>query len=186
MTVWGQAIVPSLKTAFLSIGVTLQVRPMTHDMLKNTLAAFGARVSIISIPAVCFPWPENRDMCRRNHSVHGESQVTKVCVTALINNTYHAQVHYSREGSTDDLVVDSRPSDALNLAVRFGAPVYVNKVVADKMASPLHSFERKSEAPSEIVKSCKDALKRYHDPTVVHKINLEIAIAENRFEDATQ
>ena len=159
---------------------------MTHDMLKNTLAAFGARVSPIEISLVCYPWPENRDEYRKDHSVHGALQVTKVCVTALINNTYHAQVHYSREGSTDDLVVDSRPSDALNLAVRFGAPVYVNKVVADKMASPMHSFERKSEAPSEIVKSCKDALKRYHDPTVVHKINLEIAIAENRFEDATQ
>lgn len=113
-------------------------------------------------------------------------QVTKVCITALIENTYHARVHYTKEGSLEEVVVDSRPSDALNMAVRFGSPIYINRVVADKMAHPIGSFERKSEIPSDVLKSCKDALKRYHDPTVVHKVNLQIAIQENRFEDATK
>ena len=59
-------------------------------------------------------------------------QVTKVCVNALVGNTFHGRVHYLKTGpgaaEAEEVVVDSRPSDAINLAVRFGAPLYVNKV----------------------------------------------------------
>lgn len=58
--------------------------------------------------------------------------MTKVCVTALIGNTYHARVHMSTSGkdaSSSEVDIDARPSDAINLAVRFNAPVYVNKQV---------------------------------------------------------
>lgn len=115
-------------------------------------------------------------------------QVTKVCITALVENTYHARVYYAKEGSKEEIVVDSRPSDALNLAIRFSAQVYINRAVADKMAHPMGSFERKAEAevPSNVSKSCKEVLKRFHDPTVVHKVNLQIAIKENRFEDCAK
>ena len=59
-------------------------------------------------------------------------QVTKVRVTALVGNTYHARVHMSTSGKdacTNEVDIDARPSDAINLAVRFNAPVYVNKQV---------------------------------------------------------
>jgi len=49
-------------------------------------------------------------------------------VTAFINNTYHSLVQYeSRAPGAPLVAVDSRPSDAINLALRFGAPVYVHK-----------------------------------------------------------
>ena len=60
------------------------------------------------------------------------SQVTKVRVTALVGNTYHARVHMSTSGKdacSNEVDIDARPSDAINLAVRFNAPVYVNKQV---------------------------------------------------------
>lgn len=115
-------------------------------------------------------------------------QVAKVCITALVENTYHARVHYLKEGSSQEIIVDARPSDALNLARRFNAPIYINRAVSDRMSHPLGAFERKAEAevPAEIQRSCREALKRYHDPTVVHKINMQIAIQENRFEDAAK
>lgn len=53
-------------------------------------------------------------------------------VTALVGNTYHARVHMSTSGKnacTNEVDIDARPSDAINLAVRFNAPVYVNKQV---------------------------------------------------------
>lgn len=59
-------------------------------------------------------------------------QVTKVRVTSLVGNTYFARVHLSpsgRNGSTQEVDIDARPSDAINLAVRFNAPVYVSKQV---------------------------------------------------------
>lgn len=41
-----------------------------------------------------------------------------MCITALVEQTYFASVHYARAGHTDEIVIDSRPSDAINLAVR--------------------------------------------------------------------
>lgn len=112
--------------------------------------------------------------------------MTKVCITALVDVTFHARVHCARSGSTEEIVLDSRPSDALNLAVRYSAPIYINKAVADKVASPMSNYESRHEVPSEIETMCREALKRYHDPTVVHKMNMQIAIEEDRFEDAAK
>lgn len=52
-------------------------------------------------------------------------------MTEIIANTYYARVHVSRAGDPPHEVdVDARPSDAINLAVRFGAPVYISKKIA--------------------------------------------------------
>lgn len=52
-------------------------------------------------------------------------------MTEIISNTYYARVHVSRGGDPPHEVdVDARPSDAINLAVRFGAPVYISKKIA--------------------------------------------------------
>jgi bifunctional DNase/RNase len=66
----------------------VQGRPLTHDLMKNTLEALGFRV-------------------------------TKVRITALVGNTYHARVHYARarglkatDGMAAEVDVDARPSGA--------------------------------------------------------------------------
>lgn len=54
-------------------------------------------------------------------------------VTSFVSNTYHALVHFEGgDGGGISAQVDSRPSDAINLALRSGAPVYVsNKVCSN-------------------------------------------------------
>jgi bifunctional DNase/RNase len=59
-------------------------------------------------------------------------QVTKVCVTELCGKTYLARVHlasYGKDAAIQEADIDARPSDAINMALRFRAPVYVNKEV---------------------------------------------------------
>ncbi len=51
----------------------------------------------------------------------------QVEVTDLKDNTYFATLRLSREGK--ELLVDSRPSDAIALAVRFGAPILISERV---------------------------------------------------------
>jgi bifunctional DNase/RNase len=49
-------------------------------------------------------------------------------VTEMRDNTFFARIFYA--GPTGEVTdVDARPSDAINLAVRFGAPIYVAKQV---------------------------------------------------------
>ncbi|EFN60008.1 hypothetical protein CHLNCDRAFT_133176 [Chlorella variabilis] len=145
------------------------LRPLTHDLMKNTLEVLGFRV-------------------------------TKVRITALVGNTYHARVHYARgrgPGKAEagaampaEVDVDARPSDAVNLAVRFGAAIYVNKEVAAKMSHPVHMYEADphgggtTEQHSDVVRSCREEIMAYNDPTIMYKLQMQLAIADERFEDA--
>ncbi|BDA46041.1 probable bifunctional nuclease 1 [Coccomyxa sp. Obi] len=131
-------------------------RPMTHDFMKLALDTLGFRV-------------------------------TKVCVTSLVGNTYLARVHLSpsgRDASAREVDIDARPSDAINLAVRYNAPMYVSKQVANKMGSSAQQFAETPESHQEIQRSCRKAKQSYHDPTIVHRLNLQVAIAEERYDDA--
>lgn len=56
--------------------------------------------------------------------------VTRVVITDLRNNTYYATVHLTSGGTPMEL--DSRPSDAIALAVRAKVPVYAEERVFEK------------------------------------------------------
>ncbi|MBI4644529.1 MAG: tRNA (N6-isopentenyl adenosine(37)-C2)-methylthiotransferase MiaB [Deltaproteobacteria bacterium] len=57
-------------------------------------------------------------------------QVTRVEVCDLRDNTYFALIHLNREGQ--EVTIDARPSDAIALALRVKAPIYVAEVVIQK------------------------------------------------------
>jgi bifunctional DNase/RNase len=57
-------------------------------------------------------------------------QVTRVEVCDLRDNTYFALIHLNREG--EESTIDARPSDAIALALRVKAPIYVAEVVIQK------------------------------------------------------
>jgi bifunctional DNase/RNase len=61
------------------------------------------------------------------------ARVSKVVVNDLKENTFYAVIHL-RLG-TNDLTVDSRPSDAIALALRVDAPIYVDEEVLNKAES---------------------------------------------------
>jgi bifunctional DNase/RNase len=56
--------------------------------------------------------------------------VTKVVITDLRNNTYYATVHLTSAGAAMEL--DSRPSDAIALAIRAKVPVFAEDRVFEK------------------------------------------------------
>ena len=56
--------------------------------------------------------------------------VTKAVITDLRDNTYYATLYLSASGATMEL--DSRPSDALALAIRAKAPVFADDRVFEK------------------------------------------------------
>jgi hypothetical protein len=85
-------------------------RPMTHDLLRNVLAEFGAAVESIA-------------------------------VTELRENTFYAVIHVMINGRRH--AIDSRPSDAISLALRTGSPIFVARRVLEQSSVV---SERKSEA----------------------------------------
>lgn len=57
-------------------------------------------------------------------------RVEKVEVNDLADNTFYARIHLTCGGK--EHIIDSRPSDAIALALRVGAPIYVDRSVIDK------------------------------------------------------
>ncbi|MDQ3002539.1 MAG: bifunctional nuclease family protein [Fibrobacterota bacterium] len=55
-------------------------------------------------------------------------EVTKVQVTSLAENTFFGRVYFKKEG-IEDMDIDARPSDAIALALRYKAPIFVHKDV---------------------------------------------------------
>ncbi len=86
-----------------AIAVRLQdvsvARPLTHDLLRNTIEQLGGKVSY-------------------------------VLVNDLTNDTFFATIVLDVNGQS--MEIDSRPSDAIALAVRAEAPIYVDEGVLDR------------------------------------------------------
>lgn len=74
--------------------------------------------------------------------------VESVEITELKENTYYAIVHINIGGR--ELVVDSRPSDAIALALRTKSPIFVAKAVLEA-SSVLQQSEEAKEAAVENV-----------------------------------
>jgi bifunctional DNase/RNase len=60
------------------------------------------------------------------------AEVTRVTVTELRENTFFAQITVQLDGS--EIEVDSRPSDAIALAIRADAPIYAAESVIEESA----------------------------------------------------
>src|SRR5947209_2886396 len=71
-----------------------------------------------------------------------------ISITELKENTYYALVHISLAGR--QLMIDSRPSDAIALALRTKSPIYVAKAVLEA-SSVLQQNEEGKEAAVENV-----------------------------------
>jgi uncharacterized protein len=59
-------------------------------------------------------------------------QVVRIAVTELRENTFYAQITVQQDGSEID--IDSRPSDAIALAIRSDAPIFVADDVIEESA----------------------------------------------------
>jgi bifunctional DNase/RNase len=73
-------------------------------------------------------------------------QVHRVVVTSLSNEVFYARISASSNGRQLD--IDARPSDAIAVAVRVGAPIFVADEVLDK-AGVLPENEREGEEAGE-------------------------------------
>ena len=84
-----------------------------------------------------------------------DAKCTQVSVTELRENTFFASITIQANGR--ELEIDSRPSDALALAVRSGAPIYAAEEV---IAESAIEFEHEVEDTEEVVEKFKDFLDR--------------------------
>ena len=78
---------------------------------------------------IAFERPMTHDLFK-NFSDFLKIDVTKIEVNDLRDNTYFAIIHFIQQES--NFTMDARPSDAIAIALRFKAPIYVDDRVIEK------------------------------------------------------
>ena len=81
------------------------------------------------LQGVTVPRPLTHDLLRSVIDALGAT-VGSIVVSELKNDTFYAKIILNVDGG--QMEIDSRPSDALALAVRTEAPIYAEEVVLDK------------------------------------------------------
>ena len=76
------------------------------------------------------------------------AQVNHILVSDLSDDTFYAKIILQQDGG-DRREIDSRPSDAIALAVRTGAPIYAEDEVIDKAGVHLDKESGKAVIPSD-------------------------------------
>jgi bifunctional DNase/RNase len=116
-----------------------------------------------------FPRPSSHTLFRNILSDLGY-RIIKIEVTELKEGTYYAKIY--TEGRGEATVFDARPSDAISLALRFDAPIYVHRDLFREAGVTMDESKEKLDDKVTPLQALKKALDR--------------AVDEERYEDAVK
>jgi hypothetical protein len=125
-------------------------RPLTHDLMKNIIGAFGG-------------------------------ELTDIIIDDLRDGTFYAKLNI------DSQQIDSRPSDAIALAVRYGAHIFVASTVMDEASFVPDEEEeepQQPEAPSGTTAKPKPEPKAKPSQLEQLQAQLKEAIEKENYEKA--
>jgi uncharacterized protein len=97
--------------------------------LPIIIGTFEAQAIALELESIKPPRPMTHDLLK-NLVLSFDSNVNQVVINDLNEGTFFAQIHYKKNNEKVEL--DARPSDAIALAIRFDAPIYVNQKVLDE------------------------------------------------------
>ena len=126
--------------------VEMKVSGLTIDPLTNTpivilkdlegkravpiwIGLFEASAIATELEKIRFSRPMTHDLMRDLLKIL-EAKVQRIEIVDLRNNTFFACIHLQRNGDT--LIIDSRPSDAIALALRVNCPIFIDEKVIEK------------------------------------------------------
>ncbi len=99
-----------------------------QKVLPIWVGIFEANAIALQIENIATPRPMTHDLLR--NVIHDlKAEVEKIVVCDLQENTFYALIYLALNGGT--VVIDARPSDAIALALRTRAPIFVEDTVID-------------------------------------------------------
>jgi len=105
-----------------------------------------------------------------------ECRMKRVEVCDLKENTFYAKLFLEWNGA--EIELDSRPSDAIALALRFSAPIYVEDEIMESAGMLVKEGDLTPNKDTEPNKN--------YSPVEALKHKLDKAVAEERYEDAAK
>jgi hypothetical protein len=106
--------------------------PRTDRILPIWIGVFEANAIALTIESIPTPRPMTHDLLK---SVLDKLEVAveKIVVNDVRNNTFYAIIHCRFKDSP--VLIDSRPSDAIALALRMNSPIFVEDEVVRRAQS---------------------------------------------------
>jgi bifunctional DNase/RNase len=110
-----------------------------------------ANAIMMELESIKFERPLTHDLIKNIFSTLG-IKLKKIEVSDLKHSTYYATLYIEHNGK--EYEIDSRPSDAIAIALRLGSDIYVDEIVFDKT----RSSEFLKGIPSQVAKEKEDVL----------------------------
>lgn len=111
-----------------------------------------AAAILIRLQGTQLPRPMTHDLLM-SVIEHCDAQLTRITVTELKDSTFFARLTLIKDG--EEIDVDSRPSDALALAVRTDAPIFASAQLLEENAI---EFEHEVDDQEEVVERFRSFL----------------------------
>lgn len=126
-----QVDILGLSTSPSSAGAYALILKETNGKRKLPIiiGAFEAQSIALELEGMKPPRPLTHDLMRNIIDTFAVS-LNEVCINELRDGTFYAKL--TIEGVSDTQEIDSRPSDAIALAVRYGAPIFVGEEVLNE------------------------------------------------------
>jgi len=103
------------------------------NILPIWVGVYEANAIQLEIEKVVTPRPMTHDLIK-SVLLGLQAYVRKIVVTNIKDDTFYAVIWIERDGQM--ISIDSRPSDALALALRIDCPIYVDDIVLNSSRGP--------------------------------------------------
>ena len=153
--------------------------------LPIIIGAFEAQAIALELEKIQPPRPMTHDLIRDLFD-SVSADVTDILIDELREGTFFAKIRYSVNGSEAQL--DCRPSDAVALAVRVGAPIFVAPSVLDEAGIPTDDEENLTAIESEVGEAEPETAEPEpaRSPLEQLEVDLAKAIADEDYELAAK
>lgn len=166
-----ESMIDQVKVENISLSNLGFVIFLKKDGETNVLPIFIGAPEAHSIAAAYnnhkFPRPLSHDLFKNILELL-DCEISRIVITDLIESTFYAKIYLTK--IDENFQIDARPSDAIAMALRFKAPIFVSKAVMEAASINLNQEEMKEQM---------DTIQQL-------KSELEQAVAEERYEDAAR
>jgi hypothetical protein len=149
--------------------------------LPIIIGAFEAQSIALEMEGIKPPRPLTHDLMKNIIDTFGVS-LQDVFINELRDGTFYAKI--TIEGVSDSQEVDSRPSDAIALAVRYGVPIFVSDEVL-KEAGIAAEVEEEGQGDTPKVDQ-PAAMKKHASKLELLQTSLKEAIEKEEYEKAAK
>lgn len=153
--------------------------------LPIIIGTFEAQAIALELEHIKPPRPMTHDLLK--NVIHSfDSELHEVFINDLSEGTFFAQIIYDRNG--DQYEQDARPSDAIALAIRFDAPIYVSESVLEEAGIESESDDEAVDSDIYQEPSDQAAEEAQGDMSKIDELkqDLEKAIEKEEYEKAAK